>query len=293
MSERVDRGKPEVRAFFHKPTSSVSYVAADPGTLRAAIIDPVLDYDGASARTGTTSADEIRAYVAARGYTVEWILDTHIHADHLSAIGYLKDRIGAPTGIGFRVPEVQRHFRDVFGLGPEFPTDGSQFDHLFADHEEFRVGGLAAAAIHTPGHTPSCTSYYIGDAVFVGDTIFMPDYGTARCDFPGGDAGTLYNSIRDLLSLPSEVRVYVGHDYSPGGRPPAWESNIGQQRGWNIHVGEGSTEDQFVETRRARDAKLGAPALIIPALQVNMRGGRLPEPSADGRIYLRVPLNVF
>lgn len=291
--ERSGVGRPEVTAFFHKPTSSVSYVAADAQTGRAALIDAVLDYDGASARTSTAFVDAILGFVAERKYGVDWVLDTHLHADHLSAMGYLKDRLKAPTGIGGQIPAVQRRFRTVYGLGEHFPADGSQFDHLFADDEAFTVGSLQATAIHTPGHTPACMSYRIGDAVFVGDTLFMPDYGTARCDFPGGDAATLFRSIRRLLALPPETRMFVGHDYAPGGRPVAWETTVAEQRASNIHVSEGVNEDQFVAIRTARDAKLTAPALIIPSIQVNIRGGRLPEPAGDGTVFLRVPLNTF
>lgn len=282
---------PEVTGFFHEPTFSISYLVADPVTKHAAIIDSVLDYDHKAGRTSTRFADTIIAAAEQRGLTVDWVLETHVHADHLSAGAYLRDRLGATLAIGENVTEVQRYWADLFNTGPGFTADGSQFDRLFTDGDEFAIGALQARVLYTPGHTPACVSYVIGDAAFVGDTIFMPDYGTARCDFPGGDARQLYRSIQRLLSLPDQTRLFMCHDYGPGGRPYAWETTVADQKARNKHVGGGVPEDAFVVQREARDRELEAPNLILPSLQVNIRGGRLPPPEDNGTIYLKIPLN--
>lgn len=284
-------GGPEVLGFFHPETSSVSYLAIDPGTRRAAIIDAVLDYSARAGRTGTGFADRMLATVSERQLTVEWVLETHVHADHLSAGTYCRDRLGSRLGIGAAVTTVQAMVRDAFDLDGELATDGSQFDHRFEPDERFAVGGLAGTVLFTPGHTPACVTYRLGDAAFVGDTLFMPDGGTARCDFPGGSATVLYRSIQRLLALPDATRVFTGHDYAPGGRAYAWESTVAAQRRDNTHVGGGVTEAKFVATREARDKTLEVPALILPALQVNVRGGRLPQPTAGGRSFLKIPVN--
>jgi glyoxylase-like metal-dependent hydrolase (beta-lactamase superfamily II) len=257
----------------------------------AAIIDPVLDYEPRAARTSTGSADAVLAAAASGGLNVQWILETHAHADHLSAADYLRRKLAAKVGIGAQIVAVQEAFKPLFNATDVVP-DGRAFDTLFDDGDEFRIGSLRAQVIHTPGHTPACVTYVIGDAAFVGDTLFQPDYGTARTDFPGGDAATLYRSIRRILDLPPETRIFTGHDYLPSGRTmPAWESTVGAQRASNIHIKDGTTEDVFVAMRTARDAALAPPALILPSLQVNIRGGALPPPDSDGQIYLRMPVN--
>jgi glyoxylase-like metal-dependent hydrolase (beta-lactamase superfamily II) len=285
--------KPNVAAFFHKDTCTISYVVSDPRAKRAAIVDPVLDFDPKSGRTGTRFADTIIAAVRDRGLTVEWILETHAHADHLTAAPYLKHELGGRIGIGAHVTEVQVTFAKLFNLETGFATDGSQFDHLFDADETFAVGEVAGRALHTPGHTPACMTYVIGEAAYVGDTLFMPDFGTARCDFPGGDARTLYRSIQRLLSLPPETRLFMCHDYAPGGRPFRWETGVAEQRAENIHVRDGVDEDEFVRLRSERDATLEMPVLIIPAIQVNIRAGRLPEPEDNGVSYLKLPIDVL
>jgi len=285
--------QPAVTGFFEPRTGSVAYVVADPRRRRCAIIDPVLDFDAASGRVGTASADVLAGFVEGEGLGVDWILDTHPHADHLSALGYLRERLGAPTGIGEGVVDVQRHWREVYNLGEDLRADGSQWDHLFADGEAFRIGDLAATAVHAPGHTSASVTYRAGDAAFVHDTLFMPDYGTARADFPGADARALYRSIRGILSLPPETRLFTGHDYRPGGREPRWESTVAEQRAANVHVHDGVGEEAFVRLRAERDAELTVPALMLYALQVNIRGGRLPEPEANGTVYLKVPVDRF
>ncbi len=285
--------KPKVTGFFDPATSTVSYVVADPRSKAAAIIDPVLDFDPKAARTGTASADRLIAHVRERGLEMEWLLETHAHADHLTAAPYLKDRLGGRIAIGAHIATVQRTFKRIFNAGPEFSTDGSQFDHLFHDGDAFRVGGLPGRALHTPGHTPACLTYLIGDAAFVGDTLFMPDYGTARCDFPGGDARVLFRSIRRILSLPPQTRLFMCHDYRPGGREPRWETTVAEQRAANIHVHDGVDEEAFVALRTARDRTLEMPALILPAVQVNMRAGRLPPPEDNGVSYLKLPVNLL
>ena len=286
--------RPEVEAFFHEPTNTVSYIVRDPDSDACAIIDSVLDYDAAAGRTDTSTADRVVARVRELGLNVEWILETHVHADHLSAAPYLQERLGGRIGIGENIRVVQDTFGKIFNAGTEFQRDGSQFDRLFREQDRFEIGGLSASVLHTPGHTPACLTYIIGDAAFVGDTLFMPDFGTARCDFPGGSAETLYESIQKILSLPDDTRIFVGHDYkAPGRETYAWETTVAEQRARNVHVREGITEDEFVAMREARDATLGMPRLIIPSIQVNMRAGRMPPPEDNGTVYLKVPLNVL
>ena len=282
--------QPRVHAQFDEATHTVSYVVWDPATCRAAIIDPVLDYDHRTGRVSHRSADDLLGFVADQGLSVDWVLETHAHADHLSAAPYLKEKTGAPIGIGARITEVQRTFAPVFGL-EDVSGDGREFDRLFRDGETITIGGLQVEVMHTPGHTPACVSYRIGEAVFVGDTLFMPDYGTARADFPGGDARTLYRSIHRLLALPDATRLYLCHDYKAPGRDHfAWETTVGEEKTHNIHVGGGVDEASFVAMREARDATLAAPVLLLPSLQVNIRAGRLPDPDRDGRRFLRIPL---
>lgn len=285
--------RPLVEALFHEPSSTVSYIVACPETGRAAIVDPVLDYDIYSGRTETAFAERLVARVRERGLSVEWILETHVHADHLSAGAFLKQALGGRTAIGGHIVDVQAVFKDIYNLPPEFLTDGSQFDRLFGDEERFRLGQVPARVLHTPGHTPACVTYVIGDAAFTGDTVFMPDFGTARCDFPGGDAAALYRSARRILSLPPETRIFVGHDYAPGGREVAWETTVEEERRANRHVRDGIDEQAFVAMRTERDKVLDVPALLLPSIQVNMRGGDLPEPESNGRAYLKIPLNAF
>ena len=282
--------QPRVHAQFDEATHTVSYVVWDPATCRAAIIDPVLDYDHRTGRVSHRSADDLLGFVADQGLSVDWVLETHAHADHLSAAPYLKEKTGAPIGIGARITEVQRTFAPVFGLD-DVSGDGREFDRLFRDGETIALGGLQVEVMHTPGHTPACVSYRIGEAVFVGDTLFMPDYGTARADFPGGDARTLYRSIHRLLALPDTTPLYLCHDYKAPGRDHfAWETTVGEEKTRNIHVGGGVDEASFVAMREARDATLAAPVLLLPSLQVNIRAGRLPDPDRDGRRFLRIPL---
>lgn len=282
---------PDVASFLHAPSNTWSYVASDPATRIAAIIDPVLDFDASSGRIGTTSATALLDHVERNALRVSWLLETHAHADHLSAGRWLKQRLPEATlAIGAGIREVQARFRPVFNA--DFATDGSQFDHLFADAEAFEVGALPARVIAVPGHTPDSVAYLIGDALFTGDSLFMPDGGSARCDFPGGDAAVLYRSIRGLFeTLPDDTRVFVCHDYGPGGRALAHETTIGAQRRGNIHVRDGNDEATFVAMRTARDATLPVPALLLPALQVNLRGGALPEPEDNGVRYLKIPLD--
>ncbi|MQM38145.1 Beta-lactamase hydrolase-like protein [wastewater metagenome] len=283
--------RPEVRQFLHEPTSTFSYVVWDPQTRRAAVIDSVLDYAENAGRTGTDSADGIIEFVRREGLEVEWVLETHAHADHLAAGAHIRDRLGGTTGIGEGIRTVQRHFRDVYNLERGFLPDGSQFDHLFADYETFHVGHIEARAIPTPGHTSDSLTYVIGDAAFCGDTLFMPDGGTARCDFPGGSASVLYHSIMRLYELPDETRLFVLHDYRPNGREYRNETTIGEQRGGNIHVRDGVTEAEFVERREGRDRTLDLPRLIIPAVQVNIRAGRLPPAEDNGVAYVKIPID--
>ncbi len=286
--------KPYIRTFFDEPTFTASHVVSDPATRSAAIVDSVLDFDSASGRTSTKSADEIIAYVTAENLKVDWILETHVHADHLSAAPYLKERLGGKIAIGSNITIVQRTFGEIFNLEAEFRRDGGQFDALFDDGATFSVGNLRARVIHTPGHTPACISYVIGDAAFVGDTLFMPDYGTARCDFPGGDAATLYRSIQKLFALPDETRLFMCHDYkAPGREEYAWETTVKDERDRNVHVGRGVSEADFVQMRTARDKTLAMPRLILPSVQVNMRAGVMPPPDSNGVRYLKLPLNLL
>ena len=285
---------PIVTAFFDEPTNTISYVVADPETKACAVVDSLLDYDAASGRTATVSADRLIAFVKAQGLTVEWIIDTHVHADHLTAAPYVRDKLGGKTAIGEHVATVQRVFGEIFNEGQSFHTDGSQFDHLFKDGEAYTVGRLEARAIHTPGHTPACMSHLIGDALFVGDTIFMPDYGTARCDFPGGDAGTLYDSIQTLFALPDETRMFLCHDYKAPGRDTyEWETTVGAEKRANIHVKTGISRDEFIAMRTARDKTLAMPHLILPSVQVNMRAGEMPPAEDNGVRYMKVPINAL
>jgi glyoxylase-like metal-dependent hydrolase (beta-lactamase superfamily II) len=289
---RINR--PDVNGFFDEATFTVSYVVSDPETRHCAIVDSVLDYNPNSARTSHTSADQIIEYVRDNALKVEWILETHVHADHLSAAPYVKQQLGGRIGIGANIITVQKVFSKIFNAGLEFPTDGRQFDHLFKDGEAFTLGNLEGRAMHTPGHTPACMTYVIGDAAFVGDTLFMPDYGTARCDFPGGDAQQLYRSIQRILALPDETRVFLCHDYKAPGRDKyRWETTVGEERRHNVHVHEGISEDEFIRMRTARDKTLDMPRLILPSVQVNMRAGHLPPPEDNGVRYLRIPLDVF
>lgn len=284
---------PEVAGFFDSDTSTISYVVRDPDGDACAIIDPVLDYNPRSGRVFGASADRIAAYVRDRGYQVAWILETHIHADHLTAGNYLRERLGAPLGAGKHVTGIQETWRRIYDLGDEVPADGSQFDRLFTEGDRIAVGDLEVEVWHTPGHTPACVSYLIGDAVFVGDTLFMPDYGTARCDFPGGDARILYRSIKRILALPPETRLFVCHDYQPDGRAVAYETTVARERAENPHVKDGVSEDAFVRLRETRDAELDAPDLLLPALQVNIRAGALPAAADNGTVYLKIPVNQF
>lgn len=283
--------QPTIHPFFDAATWTVTYVVYQEGRPECAIIDSVLDYDHKAGRTSTASADKVIAFVRAHELRVEWILETHAHADHLSAAPYLKRHLGGRIGIGQNIRRVQGVFKKLFNLEPEFRLDGSQFDHLFEEDETFAIGGLTGKATHVPGHTPADLAYQIGDAVFVGDTLFMPDVGTARCDFPGGNAHELYRSIRKLLDLPGQTRLFMCHDYPPEGRGPVWETTVGDQRKRNIHVRDGVTEEQFVALRQARDATLAMPALIMPSVQVNIRAGELPPPEENGVRYLKIPLN--
>ena len=281
------------QAFFDPATWTVTYVVSSNASRHAAIIDPVLDYDFKSGRTSTTSADRVIAYLQAHDLTVEWILETHAHADHLSGAHYLKERVGGRIAIGENIRAVQSTFKAVFNLGAEFSTDGRQFDHLFKDGEAFKIGDVLASAMLVPGHTPADMAYQIEDAIFVGDTLFMPDVGTARADFPGGDAHALYRSIHKVLALPRETKIFVCHDYPPESRQAAWQTTVGEQLAKNIHVHDGVTEEQFVAMRAARDATLEMPRLIIPAIQLNVRAGEMPAPEANGIRYLKVPLNAL
>jgi glyoxylase-like metal-dependent hydrolase (beta-lactamase superfamily II) len=285
---------PVVKSFFDEPTNTVSYVVHDPATREAAIVDSVLDFDPAAGRTSFASADAIIAYVKGEGLTVTWLLETHAHADHLSAAPYLKEKLGGALAIGREIIHVQNVFGKIFNEGTDFARDGSEFDRLFEDGDTFQIGELQAMALHVPGHTPADLAYVIGDAVFTGDTLFMPDYGTARADFPGGDSRQLFRSIRRLMALPEQTRLFLCHDYKAAGRDSyAWETTVGAQRTSNVHVHEGVSEDDFVAMRDARDATLAMPKLILPSIQVNIRGGHLPEPESNGTRYLKIPLDVL
>ena len=283
----------QVKAFFDPATWTVSYVVFDAPGGHCALVDSVLDYDPKSGRTRTDSADQLIAFVRVQNLTVDWILETHAHADHLSAAPYLRKHLGGKIAIGGKITQVQNVFKGIFHLEPEFATNGSQFDHLFEDGDTFAIGTLQAQALSVPGHTPACMAYQVGDAVFVGDTLFMPDVGTARCDFPGGNAHTLYQSVRKLLSLPPETRLFMCHDYPPEGRAAQWECTVADQRARNIHVHDGVSEAEFVAMRTKRDAGLAMPVLILPSVQVNIRAGELPPPEANGVSYLKIPLNAL
>ena len=288
----VDLGlHPEVAAFFDQDTNTISYVVKDPYSTTCAVIDSVMDIDYAAGRIIYRSADLIIDHIRNNGLTLEWLIETHAHADHLSAAPYIQGKLGGKIGIGEHITQVQDVFGKVFNEGTEFRRDGSQFDRLFKDGDSYQIGAMTAHVMHTPGHTPACTTHVIGNAAFVGDTLFMPDGGTARADFPGGDARELYRSIKRVLALPAEMRLFMCHDYGPNGRDIRWETTVADERAHNIHVREGVTEDQFVALREARDKTLSMPRLIVPSLQVNMRAGHLPEPDACGKRFLKVPVN--
>lgn len=285
---------PDVAGFFDLPTNTISYIVTDPVTKRCAVIDSLLDFDQASGRTKTKSADKLVEYVRQNDLTCEWIIDTHVHADHLTAAPYIREQLGGKTAIGDKISIVQRVFGEVFNEGQSFHTDGSQFDHLFKPGESYRVGNIEARALPTPGHTPACMTHLIGDAMFVGDTLFMPDYGTARCDFPGGDAGKLYDSIQMLFDFPDDIRMFLCHDYKAPGRDEfVWETTIGEQRRSNIHVKDGTSRDAFIKMRNERDGTLSMPKLILPSVQVNMRAGDMPPAEDNGIRYMKIPINAL
>ncbi|HPG22162.1 MAG TPA: MBL fold metallo-hydrolase [Amaricoccus sp.] len=284
--------QPDVEAFFDEATFTASFVVSDPESRKCAVVDSVLDFDYSSGRTDTKSADAIVAFVKEQSLEAVWLLETHVHADHLSAAPYLQERLGGKIGIGEKITVVQDTFGKVFNEGTRFQRDGSQFDRLFKEGDRFEIGALQGRVLHTPGHTPACLTYVIGDAAFVGDTLFMPDFGTARADFPGGSAEALYASIQKILALPDETRILVGHDYKAPGRDTfAWETTVAEQKALNVHVGGGATAEDFVRMREARDATLDMPKLIIPSIQVNMRAGQMPEPDDSGKRFLKVPVN--
>ena len=285
--------RPEVTGFFDPQTNTISYVVKDPASTACAVVDSVMDIDYAAGRISFEHADEIIDFVRKNGLTVEWLIETHVHADHLSAAPYIQQKLGGKLGIGRNITVVQDTFGKVFNEGTEFRRDGSQFDRLFDDGDTYTIGSMPAFAIHTPGHTPACMTHVVGDAAFVGDTLFMPDGGSARADFPGGDAGTLYDSTQKVLRLPDETRLFMCHDYAPGGREIKWETTVGEEKASNIHVGNGRSREEFVKMRTRRDATLGMPRLIIPSLQVNMRAGRMPPADKDGRTFLKVPVNTL
>jgi glyoxylase-like metal-dependent hydrolase (beta-lactamase superfamily II) len=286
--------QPIIKAFFDPATNTVSYVVREPTGSGCAIIDSVLDYDQAAGRTDTTSADAIVDYVQTQDLTVAWILESHVHADHLSAAPYLQEKLGGNIGIGDQITVIQDTFGKVFNEGTAFQRDGSQFDALFKDGDSIHIGQMRCDVMHTPGHTPACLTYVIGDTAFVGDTLFMPDFGTARCDFPGGSAADLYQSIQKILALPDETRIFVGHDYKAPGRDDfAWETTVGEQKALNVHIGEGRPMAEFVTMRTERDAALGMPRLILPSIQTNMRAGNMPEPEDNGARYFKVPINTL
>lgn len=285
--------QPIVKGFWDEPTGSWQYVFHDPATRQGAVVDPVWNFDPLAAATTTESADAIEAHVRAQGIEIAWILDTHPHADHFSAAQYLKSKLGAPTAIGEHVVKVQKLWKDIYNLPEDFPTDGSQWDHLFKDGDTFEIGSLPVRVMFSPGHTLASITYVVGDAAFVHDTLMMPDSGTSRADFPGGSARELYRSIQGILELPDETRVFVGHDYGRGGRKPQWETTIGETKRNNIHLRDAPSEDEYVRIRNARDAELPLPHLMLEALQINIRGGRTPKPEANGVSYLKIPLNQF
>jgi glyoxylase-like metal-dependent hydrolase (beta-lactamase superfamily II) len=284
--------RPLVRAFFDEATNTITYLVRDPQGTACAVIDSVLDFDYASGRTDTRSADAVIAVIREERLDLQWVLETHVHADHLSAAPYLQEALGGKIGIGNRITVVQETFGKVFNEGTRFARDGSQFDRLFAEGDSVMIGQMRADVMHTPGHTPACLTYVIGDAAFVGDTLFMPDFGTARCDFPGGSAEVMFDSVQRILALPDDTRIFVGHDYkAPGREVYAWESTVGAQKALNVHVGAGRSRADFVALRQKRDATLAMPRLIVPSLQVNMRAGQMPEPEDNGLSYLKVPIN--
>ena len=294
IQNQTNKGRPIVAGFFEKRTPSVQYVVADPDTKQCVIIDPVLDFDPNSGATATHSADALLDHIKSEKYRLQWIFDTHPHADHFSAAGYLKDKTGVPTAIGEKVIEVQKLWKDIYNYSDGFPTDGSQWDKLFRDGERFKVGNMDVEVLLTPGHTLASIAYLIGDAAFIHDTMFMPDGGTARADFPGGSARVLWHSIQRIMALSDETRLFTGHDYCPAGRKqPLWESTVAQQRAGNTHLIEAKTEEVFVKLREKRDRALPMPKLILHSLQVNIRGGRLPEPEANGTRYLKIPLDAL
>jgi glyoxylase-like metal-dependent hydrolase (beta-lactamase superfamily II) len=282
---------PGVTAFFDAASNTISYVVKDPASPACAVIDSVMDIDYAAGRTAYEHADEIIAFIEKNGLKLEWLIETHVHADHLSAAPYIQQKLGGKIGIGLNITIVQDTFGKVFNEGTEFKRDGSQFDRLFDDGDHYKIGGMDCFAIHTPGHTPACMTHVIGDAAFVGDTLFMPDGGSARADFPGGDAGVLYDSIQKVLTLPESMRLFMCHDYGPNGREIRWETTVAEEKAHNIHVGAGRTREEFVRFRTERDKTLSMPKLIIPSLQVNMRAGDMPQPDEDGRTFLKVPIN--
>ncbi len=283
--------KPDVKAFFDPATNTISYVVKDPKSNACAIVDSVMDIDYAAGRITYDNADEIIAYVQDQGLDVEWLIETHVHADHLSAAPYIQSKVGGKIGIGENIVVVQDVFGKVFNEGTEFQRDGSQFDRLFKEGDTYQIGGLTAFAMHTPGHTPACMTHVVGDAAFVGDTLFMPDGGSARADFPGGDAGVLYDSIQKVLALPDETRLFMCHDYGPNGRDIEWETSVAAEKEHNIHVGGGKSKEDFVKFRTERDAQLDMPRLIIPSLQVNMRAGQMPPKDEQGDVFFKVPVN--
>jgi len=286
--------QPGIKAFFDELTSTVTYVVNDPAGTVCAIIDPVLDFDQASGRTSTSSVDKIIEYISEKGFEVAWILETHAHADHLSAAQYLKKKTGGKTGIGRYITATQAIFKDIFNIADEFKPDGTQFDSLFDDGDELGLGTINIRVMHTPGHTPACITYLVGDAGFVGDTLFMPDFGTARVDFPGGDAATLYRSIQRIFELPAETRLFMCHDYKAPGRDQyAWETTVAEQRTSNIHIHEGTSEQEFIEFRIQRDAKLSVPKLILPSVQINIRAGHMPPADDNGVVYLKLPVDAL
>ena len=282
---------PEIHAFFDTTTNTISYIVHDPESLHCAIIDSVMDIDYAAGQISYTHADHLIRFITQKGWQLDWLIETHVHADHLSAAPYIQSQIGGKLGIGEGIKTVQSVFGKIFNEGTDFKRDGSQFDCLFKDGDTYKIGSLEVTAIHTPGHTPACMTHLIGDAAFVGDTLFMPDGGTARADFPGGDARALYRSIHRILSLPDETRLFMCHDYGPNGRDFIWQTTVQEQRRMNIHVRDGITEDEFVDLRQKRDAGLDMPDLLIPSIQVNMRAGHFPEAEANGSIYLKVPIS--
>ena len=284
--------KPVIKAFFDEATNTLTYVLRDPAGRACGVVDSVLDFDYASGRTDTRSADAVIDFIGSENLDLQWILETHVHADHLSAAPYIQERLGGRIGIGDRITVVQDTFGKIFNEGTRFQRDGSQFDRLFKEGDSIHIGQMRGDVLHTPGHTPACLTYVIGDAAFVGDTLFMPDFGTARCDFPGGSAAMLYDSVQKILQLPDETRIFVGHDYKAPGRDEfAWETTVGAQKALNVHIGAGRSKEEFVALREARDATLAMPRLIIPSLQINMRAGQLPEPEDNGVSYLKVPVN--